>query len=389
MNHSEANDNNSMAEAAWEKLQKQLATEPVNAQWVRWAKQANESAYKTNEDVQSLSVGEEAMSSTQNEDLETVSTLPLTHSEEARKSGLLPSWMKRNRKWLSGAIAASLLAFTLFTSAGNQALAAILNKFHMEQVTVVQEGDIQQIMNNVLTEGQSKEAINKFGTFTHSAGTTNGEYTLAEVEKLLNYKLILPKGIDSSKIYISSSSENTVNLHVDEVNSALQRLGAKKLLPQSIDGKSIKIKVAESANVSKDVKINGEVRNYSIMQMTAPSIEVDPSIPVEEALNAVLQFPFLPDSLKDSLKNSGILNNGDLPLPVIANGSVEKRTILGTQVVMTQREYNNKQSRNGAAVKEVYYGLTWVKDGQLFTINGNGFTDTNEAFALAEEMIMQ
>ena len=47
--------------------------------------------------------------------------------------------MKRNRKWLSGTVAASVLAVTLFTPVGNQALAAILGKFRMEQVTVVQE----------------------------------------------------------------------------------------------------------------------------------------------------------------------------------------------------------------------------------------------------------
>ena len=43
MNQSEANDNkNASTEAAWERLQKQLATEPVHTQWVRWSKQANE-----------------------------------------------------------------------------------------------------------------------------------------------------------------------------------------------------------------------------------------------------------------------------------------------------------------------------------------------------------
>jgi hypothetical protein len=397
MNLSEANDNKTVsAEAAWEKLQKQLVTEPVNARWVRWSKQANESASdKTNEDDLSLAAGEETTNpmfhkAFQNGIQETKSTLPLAPSE-APKVGLWLNWMKRNRKWLSGTVAVSMLAFTLFTSVGNQALAAILNQFRMEQVTVVQEDDIQRIMNSVFTEGQSADAINKFGTFSHTAGTINGEYTLLEAEKLLNRKLIFPKDIDLSqnKIYISPSSEITLNLHVDEVNKALQRLGAKKLLPQSIDGKPVKLIFGEAAHISKQVNIDGDQRNYSFTQMTAPSLNVDPSIPVAEAMDAVVQFPFLPDNLKDSLKNSGVLNNGNLPMPVIANGTVEKHTIEGVEVVMTQQKYNIQKSRNTKSVEEIYYGLTWVKNGQLYNLGGNGFTDQDAAFALAKELILQ
>jgi hypothetical protein len=397
MNLSEANDNKTVsAEAAWEKLQKQLVTEPVNAQWVRWSKQVNEIAGdKTNEDDINLVAGEGVTnpmfhSASPNGGQETISTLPLIHSE-AHKSGLWLNWMKRNRKWLSGTAAASVLAFTLFTSVGNQALAAILNQFRMEQVTVVQEDDIQRIMDNVFSEGHSEEAINKFGTFSHTSGTINGEYTLPEAEKLLNRKLITPKDIDLSqnKIYISPSSEITLSLHVDEVNKALQRLGAKKLLPQSMDGKPVKLIFGEAAHMSKQVKIDGMDRNYSFTQMTAPSIDVDLSIPVAEAMDAVVQFPFLPEYLKASLKNSGVLNNGNLPMPVIANGTVEKRTIEGVEVVMTQQNYNLQRSKNTEAAEEIYYGLTWVKNGQLYTLNGDGFADQNAAFALAKELIMQ
>jgi hypothetical protein len=397
MNQSEANDNKTVsAEAAWEKLQKQLGTEPVNAQWVRWSKQANEIASdKTNEADTNFAAGEEVTNSifhtaSQNGGQETMSTLPISPSE-AHKSGLWLNWIKRNRKWLSGTVAASMLTFTLFTSVGNQALAAILNQFRMEQVTVVQEDDIQRIMNGFFTEGHSADAINKFGTFSNTTGTINGEYTLPEAEKLLNRKLIFPKDIDLSqnKINISPSSEITLNLNVDEVNKALQRLEAKKLLPQSIDGKPVKLIFGEAVHVSKQVKINGEDRNYSFTQMTAPSINVDPSIPVAEAMDAVVQFPFLPDYLKNSLQNSGALSNGNLPMPVIANGTVEKRTIEGVEVVMTQQKYNISKSVDTEAVAEIFYGLTWVKDGQLYLVNGNGFTDQNAAFTLAKELILQ
>lgn len=390
MNQSEANDQKSTAaQAAWERLQKQLVTEPVNAQWVRWSKQANVNSATSNDSTKGVSF-ENVTTAVLNDSAGTRNTQTQSPAV-THKSGLLLTWMKRNSKWLSGAVAASVLAITLFTPVGNQALAAILSKFRMEQVTVVQEDDIEQMMNRIFSDGRSEDAINKFGTFNHTSGTLNGEYSIADAEKLLNRKLIVPKDWDLTqhKIYVSPSSEITINLHVDEVNKALQRLGAKKLLPESIDGKPVKLIFGESIHISQQVKMDGDQRNISLTQMTAPSIEVDPSIPVEEAIHAVLQFPFLPENLKDSLKNSGVLDKGNLPLPVIANGTVEKHMVEGVEVVATQREYTRSHSENSQTAKEIYYELTWVKDGQLYNMSGDGFVDQNAAFALAKELIQQ
>jgi hypothetical protein len=392
MNQSEANDNkNTSTEAAWENLQKQLVNEPVNAQWVRWSKQANELAYKekTIEDDLSLISGEEATTYSTLDKTAVNNEFETINISDSHRSGLWLNWMKRNRKWLSGTVAASVLAVTLFTPVGNQALAAILGKFRMEQVTVVQENDIEQMMNSIFTDGRSQEAVNNFGAFTHTSGTLSGPYSLAQAEKLLNHKLLLPNGFDPNKVDISPSSEIILNLHVDEVNKALTRLGAKKLLPQSIDGKPVTLNFAEIVSTSHLITNGGKQQNISFYQTTAPSIDVDPSIPVEEALEAVLQFPFLPDYLKDSLKKSGVLDNGKLPLPVIANGTVEKRTIGGVEVVMTINKYKVTQAKDSAIVEESYYGLTWVKNSQIYNINGDGFTDPEAAFKLAEELIKQ
>ena len=76
-------------------------------------------------------------------------------------------------------------------------------------------------MNNVFTDGHSQEAVKNFGAFSHTSGTLSGEYSLAEAEKLLNRKLIMPTGFELNKVYISPSSEITLTLHVDEVNKAL------------------------------------------------------------------------------------------------------------------------------------------------------------------------
>jgi hypothetical protein len=378
-------------EAAWDKLQKQLEQEPVNSQWVRWSKHASEN--KKAQAAESIHAAvEEDLSQWIEADIKDdfSNEAVIMHTKEASRKAAPFNWMTRNSKWLSGALAASVLAVTLFTPVGNKALASILNKFRMEQVTVVQENEVQQIMNGFFSDGESREAVNKFGSFSQTSGTINGDYTLEAAEKLLNHKIIIPKDIDlkDNKVYVSPQNELTFNLHIAEVNKVLQRLGAKKLLPQSIDGKPIKLIFGETVSFSKQVQIDGLETYYSLSQMVAPSVEVDPSIPVEDALDAVLDFPFLPDHLKNDIKNSGVLTGGILPLPIIADGTVEKRTVKGVEVVMTKQTYK-VQDNNGKTIDSPHYNLTWVKDGQLYNLNGNGFTDQNAVFAKVEELIVQ
>jgi hypothetical protein len=393
MSHSDANESkDKLAEAAWDKLQKQLEQEPVNTQWVRWAKQANEK--KMAEATEAMDAGSmEALAEANEASLKTgiFNATAFSQSKETVSSKEAASnWMKRNSKWLTGALAASVLAVALFTPVGNKALASILNKFRMEQVTVVQENEIQQMMNGFFADGESREAINKFGSFTQTSSTTNGEYTLKDAEKLFNRKINIPKDFElqDNKLYISSKNEVTFNLHVAEVNKVLQSLGAKKLLPQSIDGKPIKLIFGESINVSKQVKLGDLEAHYSFSQMAAPTLEIDPSISVEEALDAVLNFPFLPDHLKNDIKNSSALTGGSLPLPIFTNGTSEKHTVKGVEVVMVKQVYKVKDNK-GNTIDNSYYGVTWVKNGQLYNLNGNGFTDENAVFAKAEELIVQ
>jgi hypothetical protein len=386
MNNSGYNQDNDQleAEAAWERLQKQLVKEPVNSQWARWSRQQQEQKHTTTSDgsVQEFHIS-----------IIDSGLKPLTAPTEAavistentyaiRKN----SWFKKNRKWFSGLAAASVLAVTLISPAGNQALAAILNQFHMQQLTVVKEDDLQAMMNTAITDGQSRDAINKFGAVSRKSGTISGEYTVKDAEKLLNRKLIVPKAFDQSneKVNVLASNEMTLTLNVNEVNKTLKRLGATKLLPSSIDSKPITLKLGEAVNYSKQIKLNGNEQNYSFSQSAIPVIEVDPSIPVAEALDVVIQFPLIPESIKYSLKQSGMLDGGKVPLPVVTNGNAEKLTIQGVEVVVTVNNFKNREQGNMS-----YFTTTWIKNGQLYTIIGSGFANRDAIVALAEELIKQ
>lgn len=355
--------NSDPTDAAWEKLQQRLASEQKSLRWEQWAKEAdkiNPSAAEAGETetLQSIAVSD---------------IRPLPVLEPDRTTGETPKahpfvrWMKRRRKRVAASAAVLVLAAFLGTPIGNEALASILNKFRMQEMTVVQENDLTYLLNSAFPEGQTKESINKLGAFTNTSGKIRGSFEANELSQMLGRSIVFPQDYNAKqdKPYVSPSNTLTLKLNVDEVNRAMSRLGTKQMLPESVDGKPITLETGEKVHLN--VK-NGE-RSYSLTQEPIPVVSVDPSIPVAEALQAVLQFPLLPEHLKQSLQNVDLLTTGNVPLPIITNQPTEKIKVGSTDVlIMTESTKNHN-----------YYNAMWVKQGQLFKLNGYEYLTDREA----------
>lgn len=102
-------------------------------------------------------------------------------------------------------------------------------------------------------------------------------------------------------MYVTPSQKITMMLNVDELNKAMQRVGATKSLPESMDGKEIAFSTHESVNYDL-----GTDQDHwaTLTQMQAPEITVDPSVDTEKAVDAVLQLPILPSDLKEKVKRT-------------------------------------------------------------------------------------
>ncbi|WP_036745960.1 hypothetical protein [Paenibacillus sp. UNC451MF] len=383
MSESTKKNERELADAAWAKLQEKLAQEPTQPQWSRWSEQM--AAEATAAPLTAAMAGEPAEVPAASPKINLGSKAPRLETEtvKSKPSSSFASWLHRNKKWVASAAAVGVIAVTIATPSGNQALAAILNKFRMQQLTVVQENDLQTILNSAFGDGKERESINKFGTFSHTSGKSIGEVDPSEASKLVGHKIIIPSDYDAkNKIYVSPSTSLTFNMNVDEVNKAMKRLGATKLLPESVDGKPITLDMGAAVHlyVSKASEERGESKGYSFSQMPVPTITVDPSIPVAEALDAVLQFPLLPANLKESLQTAGVLQGGSVPLPIIENGQVEKIKLEGLDVIVSTNNYNQG--------KNAYYSATWVKQGQLFRVDGsNELTSRAALIAKVTELI--
>lgn len=355
---------------AWAKLQSKLSTESVNPDWALWGQKIQ----TISEELNSMGNNASAPNSgTASEPIFEQDKIKVTNNKAGRRSQR--KRMTRRRKW--SVVAASVAVFTivLATPIGNTAMASILNQFRMQEVTVVDEGDLNNIFNQVSENGTVGEAMNKFGTFTNTTGAYHGELPVEKLQETLGYAPPNSSLLANVKTaYVRNSSEVTMNLNIEEVNKTMKRLGAEHLLPESIDGKPITFHIPEVVNY--DLSSDNE-KWANLSQMNTPVLTVDPSIKVEEALEAVIHFPLLPDYLKTSLQQSSILS-GEIPMPLIKGDRAEKITVNGTSVIVDQYDYSQ-----GPA-----FSAVWVQKGQLYELNGGSVYTSREQFLeILQELI--
>lgn len=361
MTNYSGNEDKLNTDEAWAKLQSKLDSEPVNPAWALWGHKTqtiSEELDSVGNNASAPDSGSESEPSTEQDNFDGISNKTGRRSQRKR--------MTRRRKW--SIVAASIAVFTavLATPIGNTAMASILNQFRMQEVTVVEEGDLNNIFNQVTENGTVGEAMNRFGTFTNTTGTIRGEFPVDKLQETLGYAP--PSGTlleNVTTAYINNSSEVTMNLNIEAVNKTMKQLGAEHLLPESIDGKPITFHIPEIVNY--DLSSDNDWANLS--QMNTPTLTVDSSIKVEEALEAVINCPLLPDNLKTSLQQSSILT-GEIPMPLIKGDQAEQITVNGTSVILNQYNYNQGP----------VFSAVWVQNGQLFELNGGSVYSSKEQF---------
>ncbi|WP_138755137.1 hypothetical protein [Paenibacillus sinopodophylli] len=376
--------------AAWSRLEEQLEHTEQSPLWEQWESQAvsNHTEQSAGRPVSSEEAVKEAPDARGIDEVQAPSNVvPLGRkraiSSESdsrlRQSGAVQRWFRRNKGKTVAACAAALLAVVIAIPSTNEALAAWLNTFRMEKVIVVNEGDLQSLMNSFIGEGESLERNNRFGSFEkHSVGSYEA-ITAEQAAAKLGFPLAAIKLGEDQTTAISSIAAESILLHlnVNEINSAMRKLGADKLLPESVDGKAITFHTGEGVNVT--YQSNGGTHSEQSVQVTyikEPSIEVDSSVNVKDAYEAVIRFPALPEHLRTSLQRAVSLENGEIPMPLIANNDWEKVTIKAVDVYIDMR-YVGQSSVNAM----------WLQDGIVTYAYLNGYEDEQQIKALVSELI--
>ncbi|CAM4021632.1 hypothetical protein [Saccharibacillus endophyticus] len=358
-NRSSEHDEQALANQAWEKMQARLREEPVNPAWATWEERKATLHGTNKEEENSMNNDKPGISAAEDQPsvLNGQPSLPFTPQASKKKR-------KRAVRFAVAAAAAAVIV-TAVTPAGNNALASILNTFTMQDTVVVQEDEMSNMMQMVYNANDHYESINAYGSFASTAeGHFDPEMTAEQIRAELGFEPISGPGGDTGRLSASIGSKTEMKLNVQEMNETLKKLGADHLFPAEADGKAITMTrpAAVIYNFGDD-EAEWAVLNQSEM----PTVEFDPSFPVEETMNAVINFPYLPQDLRTSLQKAAV-SSGRLPLPMYANGKAQSFEVDGVNVTYT---FNDSYSRNAF----------WIKNDQLFEFNaGENFKGGETGF---------
>lgn len=280
------------------------------------------------------------------------------------------------KRWT--AVAASVLVMTgmLSFSPVQEALADFLSIFRVQKIETVKisPAEMEQMARAIETKVGEVD-LQQFGKMEVVQKPSKVDTTLAKAQGELPFTVkqpaYLPEGYTQpEKVFLSKEGKAELQLNVSQVNNLLKSLGAKTLLPESLDGKTFSIAVPAGVriNFNKEAGHNG----FTLTQFATPEVVVPPGVDVKDLRAALLDLPILPDDFRKQLASIEDWQN-TMIVPDTGEGQMEKLSIAGNEAIFTQ--YGNENS---------YSNLVWVDNGVIFNINGRLAKD--EAVKVAQSL---
>lgn len=274
-------------------------------------------------------------------------------------------------------ISAALIVTCVAVQPVRAAVSNALSIFRVDNVKSVNISldEIRQIEDEIQNH-KSEINMDKLGKVT----TTGGQKEFLTLEKsktITDFKpLFLPEeyNINLSINSIDPTSIN-FNLNVDNVNDVLKSLGAKKLLPQSLNGKTFTVNIPRELNLQ--YIING--RSYNIIETKTPEILAPEDVNTDEIYNSLVDLPIIPADLQRQLKSIKDWKS-TMYIPFVKS-SMEEVNINGNKGYATDINSLNSKAKSSDTHNEA---VLWYKDGVFYGIQGPGSKD--DLIKLAEAM---
>lgn len=364
---------------AWTKLELKLKEQVSSPIWEAWMKEG-----VTAEDTEHKAGGKSQVAA---EGLDATTESLAVEKKESREVKLAPnrSWLRKHGMKTGVAAAAVLICAAIAIPSTNEALASILGKFKMNQIAVVQEDDFRTALEGFFGSDVSAESSNKFGKFERTV-TGEGYPELTAAQALEQYgiqvpaKLNLPFG-EQTELRINGQQGQalTFRLDVDAINGVMKKLGAEQLLPASVDGKPITLRMDKGVSADYSFVDSDDRERYIGVNISpVPVLEIDPAIEAEDAYEALIRFPVLPESLKNVLMQSTRISEGEVPFPIITDGKVTKTVLAGTDVY-----FENSESWGGG------WSATWLEKGLVKHVTMYDAKAREDAEKIVKELIVQ
>lgn len=277
--------------------------------------------------------------------------MPLHGQEESWQH--IASQMKKQQKgaffmrFKKMAVAAAIImALILVASnpAAQTVAANFLKVFRVQQVDTISitPNDIASI-EQALQKGNESIQLDKFGKF-ETVGKAEHQSLKYEDLSQLGFSAKLPDNLNQAEAayFLQKVPEVAFTPDTESVNEFIQALGSDYLLPDSLNGQTLRIKVGDSLEIN--------TKDYRLLQVPAPELEVPAGVEVAEAARAMVALPIWPENIRQQLD---AVNDWEHTLLIPGENS-EKVNINGQDAVMLKDNQH-----------EV---LIWQENGMLYSL---------------------
>ncbi|MFD1673879.1 hypothetical protein [Alicyclobacillus fodiniaquatilis] len=276
---------------------------------------------------------------------------------------------KRIWRFASGVVAAAVLVGLMVTPIGNKVMAGAMQALYFHNIVGVGQDDMNQIEKALSTSGTSRIDLKQYGSMEVSGGSdAEPNLTLAKAQQLMGIPVKALPGYDAKQdsVYYTPGENITFRLHVAAINQLIHRFGGATDFPPAVDSKAIVFHVPARTDEEVDGK-DGRWMDLDELQM--PSIEVPSGVDLNQIRQALLNLPFLPSDIRQSLSTSADWKD-TLYVPV--DGKVTNLSVNGYAAILQ----NNGQGSNPS--------ILWLENGVLYELSGSTKTFPTDAALVAQ-----
>jgi hypothetical protein len=289
---------------------------------------------------------------------------------------IMLNWIKKNHKLAAAACLILVLLVSVTVQPIRAAISNALTIFRVEKIkgiTFTME-DIQKIQDQI-NQKNPNISMDQLGSMKMTGGE-NKQISLSEAAVPGDFQLMVPQNLTGSEPSVTQVDPARVEftLKVNAVNELMKSFGASKLLPDSIDGKTVAVNMARQVEM---IWQTGQSAVY-LTETAKPSLEVPSDVDVDQIHDALLELPILPDNLKSQLKGITDWKN-TLYFPIVGEVS-EEVTINGR----TAWIYSNGTADSGDPDANLRSSLVMIVDNTICALSGD--MDKAELIALAQSL---
>ncbi|MDD4236966.1 MAG: zf-HC2 domain-containing protein [Desulfotomaculaceae bacterium] len=281
-----------------------------------------------------------------------------------RRKGVL-NMFARYRSAAVAAVFVLAIATSFSFGSVRSAASELLSIFRVEQVKTVSitPEDMANIERSI-REGAGQVDIEHIGQFEFSGKAETSRVTQAEAAAALDFQLrlpaVLPEGFQVQEFNKTTGVTMNLTLDTTSTNEILKSLGSSKLLPDELNGKMFAVKIPATVQA-----LYAGANDSRVMMWQGRSPELlAPGSDVAAIRDALLDLPFLPDSLRRQLAAVNDWQHTILVPDV--GGSSQEVSVAGQQgVFITSSAGENHHERGNIN------SLIWQEDGVVYVISGS------------------